>query len=47
MCGVCAIGRLYCYICKDSGGDRKILLSAYWDDRNIYVTSLMRTSDEM
>ena len=33
MCGVRAIGRRYCYIRKASGGDRKIWLLAYWDDR--------------
>ena len=33
MCGVLAIGLQYCYIRKASGGDWKIWLSAYWDDR--------------
>ena len=32
LCGVRAIGSFYCYICKASGRDWKIWLSAYWDD---------------
>ena len=32
MFGVRAIGRLYCYIRKDSYGDWEIWLSAYWED---------------
>ena len=33
MCGVCYIGSRYCYICKASGINWAILLSAYWDAR--------------
>ena len=47
MCGFCAIGCRYCYSCKVSGGDWELWLSAYWGDRKIAVTSLMRTSNEM
>ena len=33
MYGVRAIGNFYCYIREASGGDWKICISAYWDNR--------------
>ena len=47
MCVVCAIGCCYCYKRKAQGGDWKISLSAYWDDRKIAVTELMSTSKKI